>query len=297
MSGLLDGRVAIVTGGGRGIGREHCLELGRQGATVVVNDLDPGVAAETAAEIKAAGGNAVADGTSVTDFDAVGRLVAGIVEEHGHLDVVVNNAGIIRDSMLINMTEEDWDLVVAVHLKGTFALVKHACVHWRELSRVAGPVSARVINTTSGSGLFGNVGQTNYGAAKAAIALFTVTTAMEVHRYGVTVNAISPIARTRMTEALPMMQSPVEEGLDRFDPANASPVVAWLASEASGWLTGVVLRVEGANVWRMQPWQIDEDISYRSASGERLDAAELDRGMRIAFGTFPGGLAAATSRT
>jgi NAD(P)-dependent dehydrogenase (short-subunit alcohol dehydrogenase family) len=292
---LLDGRVAIVTGGGRGIGRAHCLELARHGAAVVVNDADGDAAADTVREIAAAGGTARADATSVTDFDGVRRLVRDTVDQDGHLDVVVNNAGLLRDAMLTNMTEADFDLVLSVHLKGTFAVMKHACVYWRELAKAGEPVTARVINTTSGAGLFGNIGQANYGPAKAAIASITIVGAMEQQRYGVTVNAISPLARTRMTETLPRMQESVGAGaFDRFDPANSSPVVAWLASEASGWLTGAVLRVDGNLVRRMRPWSIDDTVSFRAPGGDRLDAEELDRAMRIAHGTLPGGLAANT---
>jgi NAD(P)-dependent dehydrogenase (short-subunit alcohol dehydrogenase family) len=292
---LLDGRVAVVTGGGRGIGRAHCLELARHGAVVVVNDLDGDAAADTVAEIEVAGGAARADNTSVADFRAVARLVDGIVREHGHLDVVVNNAGLLRDAMIVTMTEADWDLVVSVHLKGTFALLKHACVYWRERSKAGQAVNGRVINTTSGAGLFGNVGQANYGPAKAAIASLTMIAAMENQRYGVTVNAISPLARTRMTAGLPAMTASADQpGWDRYDPSNSSPVVAWLASEASGWLNGAVLRVDGGLVRRMRPWSIDEETAYRSVSGERLDATELDRGMRVAFRILPGGLAANT---
>jgi NAD(P)-dependent dehydrogenase (short-subunit alcohol dehydrogenase family) len=292
---LLDGRVAVVTGGGRGIGRGHCLEMARHGAIVVVNDLDGDAAADTVAEIEAAGGSASADDTSVADFGAVGRLVEGVVRDHGHLDVVVNNAGLLRDAMIVNMTEADWDLVLSVHLKGTFALLKHACVYWRERAKAGQAVSGRVINTTSGAGLFGNIGQANYGPAKAAIASLTMIAAMENQRYGVTVNAISPLARTRMTAGLQVMSASAgQPGWDRYDPSNSAPVVAWLASEASGWLNGAVLRVDGGLVRRMRPWSIDEETAYRSASGERLDATELDRGMRVAFRILPGGLAANT---
>jgi NAD(P)-dependent dehydrogenase (short-subunit alcohol dehydrogenase family) len=298
--GMLDGRVVIVTGGGRGLGRSHCLELASHGATVVVNDLGGGLhgeaddrsspADEVVAAIEAKGGTAVSDGTSVSDFQGMAALVERTVERFGRLDAVVNNAGIIRDRMLTAMSEEDFDQVVAVHLKGTFNLTKHACDHWRAVAKGGGEVSGRIVNTTSGTGLFGNVGQANYGAAKAAIANLTVITAMEMDRYGVTANAISPLARTRMTEAVPSMQGDAGGAWDRFDPANASPVVAWLASAGSGWLTGAVLRVDGNTVQRVRGWEVDARSSYRSRGGQRLEAAELDRGMRQAAGVLPSGL-------
>jgi NAD(P)-dependent dehydrogenase (short-subunit alcohol dehydrogenase family) len=290
--GFLDGRVVIVTGAGRGLGRQHALELARHGATVVVNDLGEGVSSpadQVVAEIDAAGGVASADGASVTDFAAVGELVERTLKAYGRIDAVVNNAGIVRDRMITTMSEEDFDVVVAVHLKGTWNLTRHVCGHWRELAKAGGVVSGRIVNTTSGTGLFGNVGQSNYGAAKAAIANLTVITAMEMDRYGVTANAISPLARTRMTEGLPAMQETVE-GWDAYDPANASPVVAYLCSAASGWLSGNVLRVQGDTVQRLRPWEVDPHTIYRGAPGEPVDATALDRGLRVALGAFPGGL-------
>jgi NAD(P)-dependent dehydrogenase (short-subunit alcohol dehydrogenase family) len=227
------------------------------------------------------------DTTSVTDFEGVRALVAKAVDAYGRLDVIVNNAGILRDKMLTGMSEEDFDLVIGVHLKGTFNLIRHACEHWRALAKAGGTTSARIVNTTSGTGLFGNVGQANYGAAKAAIANLTVITAMEMERYGVTSNAISPIARTRMTESF---MQPAAAGWDPYDPANSSPVVAWLASAGSGWLNGAVLRVDGNTVHRVQGWQVDGRVGFRSKSGERVDAGELDRGLRAAFGLLPTGL-------
>src|SRR5580704_4300231 len=213
---LLDSKVAIVTGGGRGIGRAHCLALAAHGAAVVVNDPGSGLHGEStgetpaeavAAEITAAGGRAVADHSSVTDWAATEKLIALAVAEFGHLDVVVNNAGILRDRMLFSMTEDDFDAVIAVHLKGTFAMTRHACAYWREeakrgTGKRGGEVGGRIINTTSGTGLFGTVGQANYGAAKAGIISLTTIAAMEMARYGVTVNAISPIALTRMTDGI-----------------------------------------------------------------------------------------------
>ncbi|HZQ58138.1 MAG TPA: SDR family NAD(P)-dependent oxidoreductase [Acidimicrobiales bacterium] len=299
--GMLDDRVVIVTGGGRGLGRQHCLELARHGATVVVNDLGAGLhgeaigeapADEVVAEIEKMGGRASADATSVHDFDGVGRLVARTVDAYGHLDAVVNNAGIIRDRMITGMSEEDFDLVIAVHLKGTWSLSRHACALWREQHKAGQRVTGRIVNTTSGAGLFGNVGQTNYGPAKAAIASLTMITAMEMQRYGVTANAISPMARTRMTAGI--AASGEVEGWDRLDPGNASPVVAYLCAEESGWLSGCVLRVDGESVQRVRPWEIDGERTYVGAPGGPVDATALDVGLRAAFGAFPRGLPSAT---
>ena len=260
--GLLDGRVVIVTGGGRGLGRAHCLELAAAGATVVVNDLGVGVRGEAGEderppaelvveEIEAGGGTACADLTSVADWDGMEALVARTVDTYGALHAVVNNAGMLRDRMLTSLTEDDFDAVIGVHLKGTFGLTRHACAHWRELAKAGEAVSGRVVTTTSGAGLWGNVGQTNYGAAKAAIAMFTKTVALEMERYGVTANSLSPIAATRMTMSTPLLAAArdggdgVEAGWDPLDPANASPVVAWLCSEFAGYMTGQSIVIDG----------------------------------------------------
>ena len=300
---LLTGRVAIVTGGGRGIGRRHCLELARQGARVVVND--PGVglrgegdapdagerpADDVAAEIMAAGGTAIADHSSVTSWDACAALVGRALDEFGRLDVVVNNAGILRDRMITSMSECDFDLVLAVHLKGTFSMTKHACDHWRAVAKAGGENCARIVNTTSGAGMYGNVGQAAYAAAKAAIANLTMVTALEMGRYDVTANAISPVAATRMTPNAARVEG---DAWDPMDAGNSSPVVAYLASVASGWLTGQVLRVEGNVVRRARTWTLDPG-EYIAASGGPLEAEELVDGMRRLFGTMPAGLQAPT---
>ena len=299
---MLDGRVVIVTGGGRGIGRAHCLELAAQGATVVVNDLGVSARGESAgdaaqepagavvAEIEAGGGVAVRDTSSVADWSAVGALVARTVERFGRLDAVVNNAGILRDATITSLTEQDWDAVLAVHLKGTFALTKHACDYWRAQYQAGRPVAGRVVNTTSGAGLVGNFGQAAYGAAKAGIANLTRTTAMEGARYGVTANCISPVAATRMTAGTGLAQPGGSDGFDPFDPANSSPVVAWLCSEEAGWLTGRVLRIDGNTVHPVETWTVRP--GYSAASGGRLSATEIDAGLRIAMGVAPAGLAA-----
>jgi NAD(P)-dependent dehydrogenase (short-subunit alcohol dehydrogenase family) len=295
--GLLDGRVVIVTGAGRGLGREHALELARHGATVVVNDLnvslrgdadDTGASPtdEVVAEITAMGGTAVTNGASVSDWAAMEAMVRDTVERFGDLHAVVNNAGFLRDRMLTSMTEDDFDSVLNVHLKGTFTVIRHACGYWREQGKAGKPISGRIVNTTSGAGLWGNVGQANYASAKAAIAMLTTVTALEMERYGVTSNCISPIAATRMLASIGMDTDTA--GWDRLDPANASPVVAWLCSQESGWLTGQVLRVDGGSLIRVGGYTID--ASYESKSGEALVVDELGVGMRKLFGAFPPGL-------
>jgi NAD(P)-dependent dehydrogenase (short-subunit alcohol dehydrogenase family) len=299
--GLLDGRVVIVTGGGRGLGRAHCLELGRQGATVVVNDLGVGLhgeageakespADEVVAEIEAMGGTAVADGTSVTEWDGMAALVGRTVERFGDLHAVVNNAGFLRDRMLFSMTEDDFDAVIAVHLKGTVALTRHACSYWRDQVKAGHKVTGRVVMTTSGAGLFGNPGQANYASAKGAIATLAGIVALEMSRYNVTANAISPIAATRMLASVGRAAAE-DGGWDPLDPANASPVVAWLCSEEAGWLSGAVLRVDGNTVYKVKGWTVDG--GYKASKGEALSTEELSLGIRKLYGAAPLGLAGA----
>ena len=295
--GLLDGRVVIVTGGGRGLGRAHCHELARQGATVVVNDLgvgirgeksdEPSPAEEVVAEIEKMGGTALADGTSVTSWEGMEKLVASTVERFGDLHGVVNNAGFLRDRMLTSMSEDDFDSVIAVHLKGTFALTKHACTYWRDRGKAGAPVSGRVVCTTSGAGLFGNVGQANYASAKSAIATLAQIVAMEMDKYGVTANVLSPIAATRLLATVGRVADE-SAGWDPLDPANASPLVAWLCSEESGWLTGAVLRVDGNTVQKVKGWTVDG--GYQSKSKEWLSVDELNLGLRRLYGVAPRGL-------
>jgi NAD(P)-dependent dehydrogenase (short-subunit alcohol dehydrogenase family) len=262
------GRVAIVTGAAHGIGREHALELARQGARVVVNDVGGDVHGQGAhqrpadavvEEIRQLGGEAVASFEDVSDFDGAARIVQAAIDAFGVLHVLVNNAGILRDRMHVNMTAQEWDAVMAVHLRGTFACTRHAAAYWRELHKQGTPVTARVINTSSASGLYGNLGQSNYGAAKAGIAGFTIIVAEELARYGVTVNAIAPAARTRMTEDLPhwAMSEEVQRGevFDRDNPANIAPLVAWLASEASAGVTGQVFNIRGGSVDVARRWE------------------------------------------
>lgn len=263
MARLCEGRVAIVTGAGRGIGREHALSLARHGAKVVVNDVGGAVdgtggdrtpAEQVVAEIVAAGGEAIANADDVADFAGAGRLVQSALDAFGDLHVLVNNAGILRDRMLVNMTEEEWDAVIAVHLKGTFATSRHAAGYWRDRSKAGHPVNARIVNTTSVSGIYGNPGQTNYGAAKAGIAAFTQICAEELGRYGVTCNAIAPGALTRLTEDLGIP----EERLAQWGPEWIAPVATWLASADSKDVTGQIIESSGtilgiAEGWRRGP--------------------------------------------
>jgi NAD(P)-dependent dehydrogenase (short-subunit alcohol dehydrogenase family) len=281
MSGLCAGRVVIVTGAGRGIGREEALEFAREGARLVVNDVgvardgtgeDSTPAQDVVDEITAMGGEAVANYDDVSDFDGAKRLVAQAIDAFGTLDVLVNNAGILRDRMVVNMSIDEWDAVIKVHLRGTFATTHHAANYWRDRSKAGDPVDARIINTSSSSGIYGNVGQSNYGAAKAGIAAFTVITAMELGRYGVTVNAIAPAALTRMTEDLVRWQSDDDDkpAWDPRDPSNIAPLVAWLGSGQARDITGRVFNVKGGYVSVAEGWVAGpaEDKGARWEPGE-----------------------------
>jgi NAD(P)-dependent dehydrogenase (short-subunit alcohol dehydrogenase family) len=295
----LDGKVAVVTGAGRGIGREHALALARAGARIVVNDLgaslagegaDTGPAHDVVREIEALGGEAVADGENVADFAGAKRLIEGAVAAFGRLDILVNNAGILRDRMLVNMEEHEWDAVVEVHLKGHFAPTRHAAAYWRERAKAGDQVAARVINTSSPSGVFGNVGQVNYGAAKAGIVGFTLIAAQELQRYGVTVNAIAPNARTRMTEAAFGEIPAPEDGFDPADPANNSPIVVALCADEAQGITGQVFFVYGGVVNMLSGWEAGELF----ASGERWDPQALLQELRdrLPDGAAPPGMLA-----
>jgi NAD(P)-dependent dehydrogenase (short-subunit alcohol dehydrogenase family) len=262
----LTGKVAIVTGAGRGIGREHALALARAGARVVVNDLgatlagegsDASAASSVVAEIEALGGEAVADGEDVADFEGARRLVERALGAFGRLDILVNNAGILRDRMLVNMEEHEWDAVIHVHLKGHFAPTRHAAAYWRERSKAGEELRARVINTASPSGVFGNVGQANYSAAKAGIVGFTLVAAQELGRYGVTVNCLAPNARTRMTESA-FGELPAVDGFDPIDPAHNSPVVVALCADEAQGITGQVFFVYGGAVNVLRGWAAGE---------------------------------------
>ncbi len=283
MVGICEGRVVVITGAARGIGRAHALAYAAEGAKVVVNDLgaevdgtgsSTGPAGEVVEAIRGMGGEAVANGDDISDWDGAKRLIDTAVETFGDLHVLVNNAGILRDRMLVNMTEEEWDAVVKVHMKGTFAPMRWAATYWRERSRSGETNDARIVNTSSGSGLYGNPGQVNYGAAKAGIAAMTIIAAKELGRYGVTVNAIAPAALTRMTENLGFGQlaKDVEPGqFDAFAPENISPLVVWLGSTESAAVTGRVFNVAGGKISIADGWRRGAEQD----KGDRWDPAEL----------------------
>jgi NAD(P)-dependent dehydrogenase (short-subunit alcohol dehydrogenase family) len=282
--GICDGRVAIVTGAGRGIGREHALLLARQGASIVVNDLggsmdgtgdDAGPAQQVVDEITAAGGRAVANTDDISEFAGAEKLIATGLEAFGKVDILVNNAGILRDRMLVNMTEAEWDAVIKVHLKGTFGPSHFVANHFRERSKAGDDVEGRIINTSSPSGIYGNVGQTNYGAAKAGIASFTIIAAKELARYGVTVNAIAPAALTRMTADLGMGEAP-DDLKEQLSPRHIAPIVCWLASPLSGSVTGRVFDVSGRLLSVSEGWHRGPSVENPDDDPEVLGHAVLD---------------------
>jgi NAD(P)-dependent dehydrogenase (short-subunit alcohol dehydrogenase family) len=302
MSKLCEGRIAIVTGAGRGIGREHALSLAAHGAKVVVNDLGGNVdgsggdltpAEQVVDEIKGMGGEAVANGDSVSSWEGAQRLINTAIETFGDLHAVINNAGILRDRMLTNMTEEEWDAVINVHLKGTFAPSRWAAAYWREQAKAGKPVDGRIINTTSVSGIYGNPGQTNYGAAKAGIASFTNIAALELARYGVTVNAVAPVALTRMTEGLGPAPETDEEREMR-SPRWIAPIATWLASAESKDITGRVFEVSGnmlaiAEGWVRGPRQapVEDPTTLGPVVRELVAKARLNSGMDGEPGGWP----------
>ncbi|MBI4883823.1 MAG: SDR family oxidoreductase [Actinobacteria bacterium] len=306
MKRLCEERVVIVTGAGRGIGREHALSLAAHGAKVVVNDLgaavdgstgaagsDLGPAQQVVEEIKAKGGEAVASHDNVSSWEGAERLVNTAVEAFGTLHAVVNNAGILRDRMLVNMTEQEWDAVIAVHLKGTFAPTHWAAAYWRDQTKAGKPVVARIINTTSVSGIYGNPGQANYGAAKAGIAAFTQIAALELGRYGATVNAVAPVALTRMTEGLgPAPET--EEEREMRSPRWIAPIVTWLASEESSAVTGRVFEASGQTLAIAEGWvrgprhaPVDDPTKLGSIVEELLSKARANSGMNGDPGGWP----------
>ncbi len=291
--GSLDGRVAIITGAGRGIGREHALLYAAEGAKVVVNDLggnidgtgeDRAPAQVVVDEIKAMGGEAVANIDNVADWEGAQRLINTAVETFGDLHVLVNNAGILRDRVLVNMTEQEWDAVIAVHLKGHFCPSRFAASYWREQSKAGKDLKGSIINTSSTSGLLGNPGQTNYGAAKAGIAAFTIIAATELQRYGVRVNAIAPAARTRLTEQTPgfgdLIKAPEDASkFDVWDPANISPLVAYLGTENCP-ATGKVFMSQGGKIGLFKGWTMTETID----KNDRWSVSELEVEMKKLLG-------------
>lgn len=290
----LAGRVAVVTGGGRGLGRAHCLELARRGASVVVNDLgvslegsDTGEspAASVVEDIRALGGNAHVHEGSVASAEDCDHLVAETVDRFGRLDVVVNNAGILRSAPLVETSASDFEAVLAVHVTGTFLMTRAVARHWSERRPRGEPVAGRIINTTSSVGLVGEPEMAAYAAAKAGIVGLTLTTAKELAHLGVTCNAVSPVAATRMTTHLPWNEG-LTEGYSPFDPRTVAPVVAYLASQEAAWLTGQVLRIEGNAVIRMRGWERGQ--AYRALEEEGfVTADELDLALRRLYGVFP----------
>ncbi len=285
MAKICDGRVVIVTGAGRGIGKSHALEFARHGARVVVNDLgadvdgsgsSTGPAGEVVDQIRSMGGEAIANGDDVADWEGAQRVVNSAISAFGTLDVVVNNAGILRDRMIVNMTDAEWDAVIRVHLRGTFSMTHWAANYWRENAKAGKTNDARIINTSSASGLYGNVGQTNYGAAKAGIASFSVIASLELARYGVTVNAIAPAALTRMTESVAALGFNVQDrdpnAFDVFAPENISPLAVWLGSPLSKEVTGRVFHVVGGKIDVVEGWHAGPTID----KGARWDAEELN---------------------
>ncbi len=295
MGNLCAGRVAVVTGAGRGIGREHALLLAENGAKVVVNDLggdaagtgaDLSPAQEVVAEIEAMGGEAVVNGANVADFDAAGQMVHQAIDTFGSCDILINNAGILRDRMVFSMAEDDWDAVMNVHLKGTFAPAHHAAAYWREKVKAGGEGFGRIVNTSSPSGIYGNVGQSNYGAAKAGIAAFTVITAMELVKYGVTVNCLAPGAFTRMTADLPGFDQMDEAAQEAMSPRWIAVPAVWLCSEAAQNVTGRVFDVRGSQLGIAEQWCLGPTATQPDAPADLTDVvaglmaeARLNSGM------------------
>jgi NAD(P)-dependent dehydrogenase (short-subunit alcohol dehydrogenase family) len=290
---LCEGRVAIVTGAGRGLGREYALALARAGARLVVNDLggspdgsgaSAGPAQAVVEELAALGAAAVANTDDVTDWDGAGRIVQTAIDEFGQLDAVINNAGILRDRMFVTTPPDEWDLVLRVHLRGHFCVARHAAAYWREQTKAGATVDARLVNTSSGAGLMGSVGQSAYAAAKAGIAALTIVQAVELARYGVTVNALAPSARTRLTEdVFPEMMARPTEGFDAMDPANIAPLVVWLASPDSRDVSGRVFEAEGGMISVADGWQHGAPLDI----GRRWEPAEIGPALRELIAKAP----------
>ena len=273
MSGICDGRVVIITGAGGGLGREYALAFAAEGASVVVVDINESAAQKTVDDIAANGGKAVVSAADITDYDDSLNAVKAAIDNFGALHVVLNNAGVCRDRMFASMTEQEWDQVVSVHLKGHFCISSHAVHYWRGKAKEGENVDARIINTSSGAGLNGSIGQSNYAAAKAGIAALTLNQSAELGRYGITANALAPSARTGMTEDVfaDMMKKPEDGSFDHFDPANVAPLVVWLGSTASAGVTGRVFEVEGGKISIADGWRSTEPVD----KGARWEPAEV----------------------
>ena len=277
MTGICEGRVVIITGAGGGLGAAYAKAFAVEGAKVVVNDINGDAAQKTVDAIKASGGEAVANTSNITDYADSAQAVKQAIDAFGDLHVVVNNAGICRDKMFASMTEQDWDAVIAVHLKGHFCISSHAVHYWREQSKAGRKVDARIINTSSGAGLNGSVGQSNYAAAKGGIASLTLNQAAELRRYGITANCLAPAARTGMTEDVfaDMMKKPEDGGFDFFDPANVAPLVVWLGSAESQLITGRVFEVQGGKISIADGWRTTNGVD----KGARWKPAEIGGAM------------------
>ncbi|HKC29900.1 MAG TPA: SDR family oxidoreductase [Jatrophihabitans sp.] len=293
MAGICDGRVVIVTGAGRGIGAQHALEFARQGAKVVVNDIggaldgtgsDRTPAQQIVDRITSAGGQAITSYDDVTDWDAAARLVQTAIDNFGRLDTLVNNAGAVRDRMFVNMSADEWDAAIRINLRGHFCPARHAAAYWRDEAKAGRPVDARIVNTSSGAGLMGSLGQANYAAAKAAIAALTLNQAAELSRYGITANAIAPSARTRMTETVfADVMAEVASGFDAMAAENIAPLVVWLGSNESADVTGRVFEVEGGKISVADGWQHGAPIDR----GQRWAPAELGPAVRTLLKDAP----------
>jgi len=279
MSNLCDGRVIIITGAGGGLGRAHALAFAAEGASVVVNDINLEAAETVVAEITDAGGTAAANNSDITNYESSGEAVAGAIEAFGDLHIVLNNAGINRDRMFASMSEADWDAIMAVHLKGHFCISSHAVQHWRAQSKAGDTVCARIINTTSGAGLQGSIGQSNYAAAKAGICALTLNQAAELGHYGITANAIAPAARTGMTTAVEamakMMARPEDGSFDYWAAENVSPLLVWLGSEESSAVTGRVFESQGGKISIADGWRTTEGVD----KGAQWEPAEIGAAM------------------
>lgn len=290
--GICDGRVVIVTGGGRGLGRAHSLAFAAEGAKVVVNDLgatldgaptDESPAAETVRDIEAMGGRAIVNGDDVADWDGAANMVQQAIDTFGGLDTIVCNAGIVRDRMFANMSVEEWDAVIRVHLRGVFCPLRHAAAYWRDEAKAGNTRAARIVTTSSGAGLRGSIGQSNYVAAKAGIAALTLNMAAELNRYGVLANTIAPSARSRMTEqGMPEMMKKPESGFDAMDPANISPFVVWLGSGDCD-VTGRALELVGGEVCVMNGWNRGPSVD----EGRRFEPAEVGDAVRRLIAEAP----------